>query len=156
MEKKKKGKNGTCWRKLSNLYSLKNLLISYQLACYQQWLWYPESLCLEIRSRWGITGTATSKSPSKLVAWNGIHKKNPLSLGSARGGRRTLGGGGEGHHLWLVVFEVRTVKNGPRFMTPPPPSRALRTRAINLSRVLGPFITVRTSNTINMRYKNIL
>lgn len=124
MEKKKKGKNGTCWRKLSNLYSLKNLLISYQLACYQQWLWYPESLCLETRSRWGITGTATSKSPSKLVAWNGIHKKNPLSLGSARGGRRTLGGGGEGHHLWLVVFEVRTVKNGPRFMTPPPLPRA--------------------------------
>ena len=144
MEKKKKGKK----------WHMKYLLISYQLACYQQWLWYSESLCLEIRSRWGITGTATSKSPRKLVAWNGIHKKNPLSLGSARGGRRTLGGGGEGHHLWLVVFEVRTVKNGPRFMTPPP-SRALRTRAINLSRVLGPFITVKTSNSINMRYKYI-
>lgn len=54
---------------------MKYLLISYELACYQQWLWYSESLCLEIRSRWGITGTATSKSPSKLVAWNGIHKK---------------------------------------------------------------------------------
>ena len=38
----------------------------------------------------------------------------------------------------------------------PPPSRALRTRAINLSRVLGPFITVRTSNSINMKYKYIL
>ena len=145
MEKKKKGKK----------WHMKYLLISYQLACYQQWLWYSESLCLEIRSRWGITGTATSKSPSKLVAWNGIHKKNPLSLGSARGGRRTLGGGGEGHHLWSVVFEVRTVKNGPRFMTPPS-SCALRTRAISLSRVLGPFITVRTSNSINMRYKYIL
>lgn len=100
---------------------MKYLLISYELACYQQWLWYSESLCLEIRSRWGITGTATSKSPRKLLAWDGIHKKNPLSLGSARGGKRTLGGGGEGHHLWLVVFEVRTVKKWTEIYGPPLP-----------------------------------